>query len=70
MKRKEYGDYLQDILNSINDTDEFVKGMTFEDFLKDRKSAIPNLKSHIRFRISQYFRYVPYYEYTSWLKIF
>ena len=34
--RKDYSDYLQDILDSINDTDEFVKGMTFEDFLKPR----------------------------------
>ena len=28
MKRKDYSDYLQDILDSINDTDDFVKGIS------------------------------------------
>ena len=37
MKRQDFKDYLQDILDSIDDTDDFVKGMVLEDFLKDRK---------------------------------
>ena len=45
MKRKDYGDYLQDILDSINDTDDFVKGITFEAFLKDKKSINAVIRS-------------------------
>ena len=44
-RRKDYSDYLQDIFDSINDTDEFVKGMTYEDFLKDRKSINAVIRS-------------------------
>lgn len=32
-------DYLNDIIESITDTQEFVRGMTFEDFSTDRKSV-------------------------------
>jgi uncharacterized protein with HEPN domain len=45
MKRKDYRDYLQDILDSINDTNNFVKGMTFDDFLKDKKSVNAVIRS-------------------------
>jgi len=45
MKRKDYSDYLQDILDSINDTDVFVKGISFEDFLKDKKSVNAVIRS-------------------------
>ena len=45
MKRKDYSDYLQDILGSINDTDDFVSGLTFEAFLKDKKSVNAVLRS-------------------------
>ena len=38
MKKREYGDYLEDISDSINAIEEFVKGMEFEDFTKDRKT--------------------------------
>jgi uncharacterized protein with HEPN domain len=31
-------DYLNDITESITDIKEFTKGITFEDFLKDRKT--------------------------------
>jgi len=33
-----YLDYIQDILDSIRDIESFIKGMTFEDFKKDRKT--------------------------------
>ena len=39
MKSKDYSDYLQDIFDSINDTDDFVRGISFEAFLKDKKSV-------------------------------
>ena len=45
MKRKDYSDYLQDILDSINDTDVFVKGISFEDFLKDKKPVNAVIRS-------------------------
>ena len=38
MKKRKYGDYIQDILESIGAVEEFVKGMNFEDFSKDRKT--------------------------------
>ncbi|NWF77936.1 MAG: DUF86 domain-containing protein [Chloroflexi bacterium] len=38
MKKREYGDYLEDISDSIDAIEEFVKGMEFEDFTKDRKT--------------------------------
>jgi len=38
MKNKDYRDYFQDILDSINEIDDFVKGMTFTDFTKDKKT--------------------------------
>jgi uncharacterized protein with HEPN domain len=33
-----YLDYVQDILDSIRDIESFIKGMTFEEFKKDRKT--------------------------------
>jgi len=38
MKKRDYSDYLQDIMDSINAVEEFVKGMKYEDFKKDRKT--------------------------------
>jgi uncharacterized protein with HEPN domain len=45
MKSKDYRDYLQDILDSINDTGDFVKGMSFDDFIKDKKSVNAVIRS-------------------------
>ncbi|OYT53958.1 MAG: hypothetical protein B6U72_04190 [Candidatus Altiarchaeales archaeon ex4484_2] len=39
MKKREYGDYVEDILDSIDAIEEFVKGMIFEDFKKDKKTV-------------------------------
>ena len=39
MKRQDFRDYLQDILDSINDADEFVKGMAFEILLTIRSPS-------------------------------
>jgi len=38
MKRRDYRDYLQDILDSIDDIASFVQGMGFEEFKRDRKT--------------------------------
>jgi len=38
MRRRDYRDYLQDILDSINDIENFVRGMGFEEFKGDRKT--------------------------------
>ncbi len=41
MTAKDYRDYIQDILDSISETDEFVKGLSYQDFLKDKKRSTP-----------------------------
>ncbi len=38
MKNREHGDYVEDVLDSINAIEEFIKGMKFEDFTRDRKT--------------------------------
>ena len=45
MKLKDYGDYLNDILNSICEIEEFVKGMTFHKFVHDRKTVNAVIRS-------------------------
>ncbi len=45
MTKREYGDYLQDILDSINDLNEFVQGMTFEKFREDKKTVNAVIRS-------------------------
>jgi len=38
MRRRDYRDYLQDILDSINDVESFILGMGFDEFKGDRKT--------------------------------
>ncbi len=38
MKKRDYGDFVQYILDSINDAGNFIEGMDFEDFIKDKKT--------------------------------
>jgi len=38
MKRRDYRDYIKDILDSINDIENFIRGMSFENFKRDRKT--------------------------------
>ena len=38
MKKREYLDYVQDIVESINDIESFTKGIDFNDFIKDKKT--------------------------------
>lgn len=36
--KREYYDYIKDILDSINEVEEFTEGMNFEKFSKDKKT--------------------------------
>ena len=38
MRRRDYRDYLQDIMDSINDVKNFTKNTSFEDFARDEKT--------------------------------
>ena len=38
MKKREHKDYLQDIVDAVNDAENFVKDMNFEQFAEDRKT--------------------------------
>ena len=35
---RDYGDYLNDILDAIDETAEFTEGMSYEAFAQDRKT--------------------------------
>jgi len=38
MKTRDYRDYLSDILDAVNDVENFVQGLTYDEFIKDRKT--------------------------------
>ena len=38
-KKREYGDYVNDMLDSIKNAADFTKGMTYEKFFKDTKTT-------------------------------
>jgi uncharacterized protein with HEPN domain len=38
MKRRDFRDYLQDILVAIDDVENFVDDLTYDKFIKDRKT--------------------------------
>jgi len=39
MKKRDYTDYVEDIVTAIADIEQFVKGMEFEEFSKDKKTV-------------------------------
>ncbi len=43
--KKEYRDYIEDILNSILKIEQFVDGLTFEDFKSDDKSIFAVIRA-------------------------
>jgi uncharacterized protein with HEPN domain len=45
MTEREIGDYIEDIVTSIKEIEEFTKGMTFESFEKDTKTVNAVLRS-------------------------
>ena len=38
MKERDCRDFVQDMFDSINDVENFIDGMEFEDFIKDKKT--------------------------------
>ena len=52
---REYADYLEDILDAISKIENFIEGMTFDQFAKDDKTAtddLPKLEPEIRLILS------------------
>jgi uncharacterized protein with HEPN domain len=45
MKRRELGDYLEDILEAIQEVADFTAGMDYTDFIEDRKSVNAVIRS-------------------------
>lgn len=45
MRKRNYRDYLKDIIDSINDIEAFIENMSFEDFAKDRKTINAVIRS-------------------------
>ncbi|MCK9418070.1 MAG: DUF86 domain-containing protein [Nitrospirae bacterium] len=43
--KKEYGDYIQDIVESITESSEFVHGMSYDTFLGDKKTINAVIRS-------------------------
>jgi uncharacterized protein with HEPN domain len=39
MNKRDYTDYVEDIITAIADIEQFVKGMEFEEFSKDKKTV-------------------------------
>jgi uncharacterized protein with HEPN domain len=39
MRKRDYTDYLPDMLDSINDIESFTRGMSFSGFQKDKKTV-------------------------------
>ena len=39
MKKRDYSDFVQDIFDTINDVENFIDGMDFEEFIKDKKTV-------------------------------
>lgn len=45
MKKRDYADYLQDIIESINEIGVFIKNMTSEEFARDKKTVNAVIRS-------------------------
>lgn len=45
MKKRDYRDYVDDILDSVNDVDNFVGEMEFKDFKEDKKTINATIRS-------------------------
>ena len=40
MKERDYGSYIDDIIEHMNYAEEFIKCMTFEEFANDKKTVL------------------------------
>lgn len=45
MRERDFLDYMQDITDSIDDINEFIEGLSFEEFEKDKKTTNAVLRS-------------------------
>ena len=45
MRKREYRDYLEDIIDSIEDIESFTKNMTLDEFANDRKTVNAVIRS-------------------------
>ncbi len=45
MKKRDYRDYIKDILDSINDIENFIRSMSFEKFKQDKKTIYAVVRS-------------------------
>lgn len=45
MRKRDYADYLQDIIESINEIGVFIKNMTSEEFARDKKTVNAVIRS-------------------------
>lgn len=45
MRKRDYGDFIKDILDSIQDIKFFTKDMSFEEFAKDKKTINAVIRS-------------------------
>ena len=43
--KREYGDYLRDILDAISKIEKFVRGMDFQDYQKDDKTIFATIRA-------------------------
>lgn len=43
--KRDYRDYIKDIFDSINEIKSFVKGMSFDEFLKDKRTINAVIRS-------------------------
>ncbi len=43
--KREWGDYLTDILQAVSEVDEFTHGMTYNNFLRDKKTINAVIRS-------------------------
>jgi len=43
--RRNYLDYIEDIINSIEEVESFTSGMSFDDFVKDKKTINAVIRS-------------------------
>ena len=46
MTKRDLRDYIQDILDAIGEVKEFIEGMRFEDFAKEKKTVNAVIRSH------------------------
>ena len=39
--KREFLDYVEDIVGAMSNSEEFVRGMKYEEFIKDKKRFMP-----------------------------